>query len=84
MTESFLEFSRSRGNDLITPRPELAFPGLQPGDKWCICLARWIEAVEAGCGPRIDLEACHASALEFVPLEKLRAFALEGGENPPS
>ena len=59
LTEEFLEFSRSRGNDLSTPRPEFGFPGLDPGDRWCLCAARWLEAFEAGCAPRVDLEATH-------------------------
>ena len=77
VTAEFLEFSRRRGNDLITPRPELDFPGLKPGDGWCLCVTRWQEALEAGCAPPVDLEATHASAVEFVTLEELRAHALK-------
>ena len=73
MTEDFLEFSRARGNDLITPHPEWDFPGLRPGDKWCLCVTRWQEALEAGSAPLVDLEATHSSAIEFVTLEELRA-----------
>jgi uncharacterized protein (DUF2237 family) len=76
MTEEFLEFSRRMGNDLITPRPEYQFPGLRPGDRWCLCAARWQEALEAGCAPLVHLEATQLSALEFVSLEDLQAHAL--------
>jgi uncharacterized protein (DUF2237 family) len=75
MTDVFLEFSRSRGNDLSTPRPDLHFPGLKDGDRWCICLGRWIEAYQAGVAPKIRLEATHISVLEFVSMEILREFA---------
>ncbi|MFN3408760.1 MAG: DUF2237 family protein [Limisphaerales bacterium] len=78
VTEEFLRFSLARGNDLITPRPEYQFPGLQPGDRWCLCVERWAEALRAGCAPPVILEACHISALEFVPLEALQAHALQG------
>lgn len=77
VTREFLEFSRRMGNDLITPRPEFDFPGLKPGDKWCLCVTRWIEAFQAGCAPLVDLEATHISALEFVDLEVLKAYALD-------
>ncbi|PJF45823.1 MAG: DUF2237 domain-containing protein [Candidatus Thermofonsia Clade 3 bacterium] len=77
MTREFLEFSRAMGNDLITPRPEFAFPGLKPGDRWCVCVSRWIEAYEAGCAPLVDLEATHISALEFVDLDVLKEYALD-------
>jgi uncharacterized protein (DUF2237 family) len=76
VTQEFLLFSRSRGNDLITPRPEYCFPGLKPGDRWCLCVMRWLEAYEAGCAPPVDLEATHIAALEFVDLEVLKAYAL--------
>lgn len=72
MTETFLRFSRSRGNDLITPRPRLDFPGLEPGDRWCVCLARWIEALESDCAPPVVLEATSKAALAAVPLKTLR------------
>lgn len=77
VTEAFLEFSRSRGNDLSTPRPEFGFPGLDPGDRWCLCAARWLEAFEAGCAPRVDLEATHEKTLEIVPFESLKAHAVQ-------
>lgn len=72
MTEAFLRFSRSRGNDLTTPRPRLDFPGLEPGDRWCVCLARWVEALEAECAPPVVLEATSKAALAKVPLKTLR------------
>lgn len=75
MTAEFLRFSHSRGNDLSTPRPEMEFPGLQPGDRWCLCMERWVEALEAGAAPDVVLEATHASALEFVSREVLQAHA---------
>ncbi|MGJ3231406.1 MAG: DUF2237 family protein [Oceanicaulis sp.] len=75
MTEAFLAFTASRGNDLSTPRPEFNFAGLKPGDRWCLCAARWMEAFEAGCAPKINLAACHARTLEIVPLEALKAHA---------
>ena len=76
MTDAFLAFSKSQGNDLSTPRPEYEFPGLQDGDKWCLCVERWQEAFAAGCAPQVVLEACHVSALEFVDLEDLKAHAI--------
>jgi len=75
VTDEFLEFSRRRGNDLTTPRPEFDFPGLKPGDSWCLCVRRWAEALAAGKAPDVVLEATHLSALEFVSLEDLRAHA---------
>ena len=77
MTAEFLEFSRSRGNDLSTPVPEYEFPGLKPGDRWCLCAARWKEAYDAGMAPRVVLEACHVSTLEFATLDELREFAID-------
>lgn len=77
MTEEFLEFSQDRGNDLSTPMPMFNFPGLKPGDKWCLCVLRWAEALEAGVAPRVDLEATHISALEFVSLDDLKLHALK-------
>ncbi len=73
MTAEFLAFSRSRGNDLPTPAPEFGFPGLKPGDRWCLCVRRWQEAHEAGMAPRVVLESTHISTLEFVDLEVLEA-----------
>jgi uncharacterized protein (DUF2237 family) len=75
-TESFLRFSRLRGNDLTTPHPEFDFPGLKPGDRWCLCSARWQEAFEAGCAPHVVLEATSSAALEVVKLADLRQFAV--------
>ncbi len=77
VTEDFLAFSRARGNDLSTPRPEFGFPGLQPGDRWCLCAARWLEAWQAGCAPRVHLEATHAKTLDIVPLDALKEHAIE-------
>ena len=79
MTAAFLNFSAERGNDLTTPMPEYQFPGLQPGDFWCLCLGRWIEAYQAGVAPAVKLEATHASVLEFIDLQILREFAAPGG-----
>ena len=76
MTQAFLEFSQQQGNDLITPRPEFLFPGLDPGDCWCICAARWQEALEAGVAPPVNLEGTHISALEFITLADLKAHAV--------
>jgi len=76
MTEDFLAFSYSRGNDLSTPRPEYGFAGLQPGDHWCLCVERWKEALDAGMAPKVDLEASHIVSLEFVDLDDLKRYAL--------
>jgi uncharacterized protein (DUF2237 family) len=76
VTEEFLHFSQAMGNDLSTPAPAFGFPGLEPGDKWCLCVARWIEALAAGVAPPVDLEATHISTLEFVSLEELGKYAL--------
>lgn len=77
VTEDFLAFSKSRGNDLTTPAPEYDFPGLVPGDRWCLCVLRWKEAFEAGMAPQVVLEATHISALEFVDLDDLQQFAVD-------
>ncbi len=77
MTKEFLEFSRAQGNDLTTPVPEWDFPGLKPGDRWCLCVRRWQEALEAGMAPPVLLEATHASAAEFVEVGDLRRHALQ-------
>lgn len=74
-TREFLEFSRRQGNDLTTPRPEFDFPGVRPGDCWCLCAARWLEAYEHDMAPRVFLTRTHRKALEIVPLELLRQFA---------
>lgn len=76
MTDSFLNFSKSRGNDLSTPIPEFRFPGLQDGDRWCLCVLRWKEALQAECAPQVVLESTHISALEFVELEDLQRHAV--------
>ena len=76
MTEAFLAFTRRRGNDLSTPAPEHGFPGLKPGDRWCVCALRWKEALDAEVAPPVILEATHISALEYVRLEELKAHAL--------
>lgn len=75
VTEDFLQFSLSRGNDLISPRPEYLFPGLKPGDRWCLCAIRWLEAYKFGVAPMLVLEATHEKTLEFVPLKELVQFA---------
>lgn len=75
VTEEFLAFSQRVGNDLSTPRPEYDFPGLQPGDRWCLCAGRWAEALEAGVAPPVVLESTHSSALEFIDLEDLKSHA---------
>lgn len=75
VTAAFLDFSRTRGNDLITPRPEYRFAGLKPGDRWCLCALRWKEALEAGLAPPVILEATHARALTLVGLDQLQAHA---------
>lgn len=77
VTREFLEFSRFRGNDLSTPMPQFGFPGLRPGDRWCLCAARWLEAHEAGMAPRVVLRGTHRRALEIVPLRLLRSFAVD-------
>ena len=75
MTDDFLMYSRSMGNDLITPRPEYEFPGLKAGDRWCLCLGRWLEARDAGFAPPVVLEATHASVTEFADLEIWQSHA---------
>jgi uncharacterized protein (DUF2237 family) len=77
MTEEFLQYSKSQGNDLVTPRPELNFPGLEPGDRWCLCVPRWIEAHEAGKAPPVVLAATSEDVLEDVSIETLREYAHE-------
>ncbi len=76
MDAEFLSYSKQRGNDLSTPRPEFGFNGLKPGDQWCLCLARWVEAHQDGHAPQIDLEATHADVLDYVPIETLRQYAM--------
>jgi len=77
VTDEFLAFSKSRGNDLSTPRPEFQFPGLKDGDKWCLVAVRWQEALEAGAAPEVILEATHEAALQYVSLEDLRKYQTE-------
>ena len=77
VTAEFLDFSKSRGNDLITPRPEYQFPGLKPGDNWCLCVMRWVEAKKAGVAPLVVLEATHEASLQVVSLEELVPYAWE-------
>ncbi|MGI9384979.1 MAG: DUF2237 family protein [Methyloligellaceae bacterium] len=77
VTEEFLLYSRSRGNDLSTPLPEFGFPGLEPGDRWCLCAARWQEAFEAGQAPRVILSATHEATLEIVAFDDLKRLALD-------
>lgn len=77
MTEEFLLFSQSRGNDLSTPHPEFQFPGLKSGDFWCLCLQRWLEALDAGVAPPLKMEATHVSVLEFVDMEILQNYAVQ-------
>lgn len=78
VTQEFLEFSKARGNDLTTPVPQYNFPGLKPGDRWCLCAARWLEAAEANVAPPLILSATHLAALQLIPLDLLMAYALDG------
>lgn len=75
VNESFLSYTRAQGNDLSTPAPAWGFPGLRPGNHWCVCAARWLEAYEDGVAPPVRLEACELSTLEVIPLEVLQANA---------
>ena len=77
MTEEFLTFTKSMGNDLSTPIPQYDFPGLRPGDAWCLCALRWKEAYDAGVAPRVKLEATHESVLNFLKFEELLECKLE-------
>ncbi len=76
LTAEFLTFSKAQGNDLSTPHPEFGFPGLQTGDRWCLCVARWEEAFVVGKAPKVSLAATHERALEVVTLDELRAYAV--------
>lgn len=76
VTAQFLEFTKSQGNDLSTPMPQYNFPGLRPGDRWCLCAARWQEALEAGVAPPVVLESTHARALEVCSWADLKKYAL--------
>ncbi len=75
MTAEFLAFSRGQGNDLVTPHPQWGFPGLKPGDQWCLCAPRWAEALDAGCAPKVVLRATHEAALACCRIEDLRDHA---------
>ena len=77
MTAEFLAFSKYIGNDLSTPRPEFGFAGLQPGDHWCLCATRWLQAEDEGAAPRVNLAATHRRALDVIPLDLLESHAIE-------
>lgn len=77
VSKEFLEYSRFKGNDLSTPLPQHGFPGLRPGDNWCLCAARWLEAQQANMAPRVHLTRTHMRALEIVPMELLKKFAVD-------
>ena len=77
MTDDFLTFSASRGNDLSTPMEDFGFPGLKAGDRWCLCVDRWVEAWEAGSAPKVVLQSTEESALNYAPLEVLKKFAID-------
>ncbi|BAU45059.1 DUF2237 family protein [Leptolyngbya sp. O-77] len=77
VTEEFLDYTKARGNDLCTPVPAYDFPGLKPGDRWCLCASRWKEALDAGVAPPVVLAATHASALEYVSIAELKRHALD-------
>ncbi|MEQ1901149.1 MAG: DUF2237 domain-containing protein [Devosia sp.] len=77
MTDAFLAFSKTRGNDLTTPRPDQAFPGLKSGDRWCIVAPRWVEAQKSGMAPRVALLSTHEAALRYTDLATLKAYALD-------
>ena len=81
ITDNFLEFCMEVGNDLKTPRPEYDFPGLKEGDRWCLCLYRWVEAYKKGYAPRVYLKGTHISALEHLDLETLQEFSLDHEED---
>ena len=81
VTAEFLEFSMASGNDLSTPSPWFGFPGLKPGDRWCVCAGRWKEAFDAGVAPPVFLRATHERALEVIPFEDLVRFAADGPES---
>jgi len=77
VTPAFLAFSKARGNDLTTPAPQYGFPGLKPGDRWCLCVSRWQEALDAGVAPPVVMAATHASTLEYADMQTLKAHAIE-------
>lgn len=82
VTAAFLDFSLRQGNDLVTPQPEVGFPGLKPGDRWCVCAARWLEAAEAGMAPPVILDATHERALRKLALADLEYHALRYPDYP--
>jgi uncharacterized protein len=84
VSKEFLEHQRRVGNDLVTPRTEFDFPGLQPGDRWCVCAARWQEAFDAGVAPPVVLASTHARALEVLELDALRRHAVDVPADPSS
>lgn len=84
MTQDFLDFTKKRGNDLSRPSPQYGFPGLKPGDKWCLCVHRWREALRAGFAPPVILESCHIKALEVVTLDELQAHRVTSDEEARS
>ena len=77
LTDEFLNLSKSKGNDLKSPKPDFNFPGLKAGDKWCLCISRWLEAYKAGLAPKIDLQATHIKTLDYIELEILKKFDCE-------
>lgn len=77
VSQAFLQYSRFKGNDLTTPVPEFGFPGLKPGNRWCLCAARWLEAHQQQMAPRVHLMATHIKALEVIPLEILKQYAMD-------
>ncbi|MDH3293372.1 MAG: DUF2237 domain-containing protein [Acidimicrobiia bacterium] len=83
MTDEFLEFAASKGNDLTTPRPEYGFVGLKSGDQWCVCASRWVEALEAGVAPKVVLAATHARTLEWCELSDLKRHAVDNPDGAP-
>ena len=83
MTTEFLRFSKIAGNDLSTPHPEYQFPGLKAGDRWCLCLPRWLEALDANSAPKLVLEATHMSAIEHISMETLLKYGIDAHKAPP-
>jgi len=77
VTEAFLDFARRQGNDLTAPSPAMGFPGLRPGDAWCLCAGRWLEAYRAGCAPGVYLQATHEETLAVIPFKVLAEHALD-------
>lgn len=84
MTEEFLQYSSAQGNDLVTPKPEFEFPGLEPGDRWCLCLARWVEAEAAGCAPPVVFKSTHEAVLRDVDPDVLREHEYDGRDDGDS